>query len=152
MSTFRLWLFSHVGMLIGGSYGLAMGLYKGGATRRLMMNSLLNSCATNGPFLANQCAAISTFHHLWFHHYLFSNVLLWIQQSDWPYKWIRGAHQRTHIRSSCWGSIQNWWKLESKSHIQSSIGRWFIILLIHNLTYWYSSSSNLLGFSNFFGS
>ncbi|GIX62679.1 mitochondrial inner membrane protein [Babesia caballi] len=47
------------GVLLGGSFGLVKGVAKGGATRKLFVNSLLNLCGTYGPGLGNRAACIT---------------------------------------------------------------------------------------------
>eukprot|EP00921_Rhytidocystis_pertsovi_P023640 GHVQ01037887.1.p1 GENE.GHVQ01037887.1~~GHVQ01037887.1.p1 ORF type:complete len:175 (+),score=26.02 GHVQ01037887.1:168-692(+) len=60
--TYSVGLAYGTGTLFGGTYGLAKGLRKGGATPKLFMNSLLNSCTTYGPSLANKAAVITIFY------------------------------------------------------------------------------------------
>ncbi|SJK86580.1 mitochondrial import inner membrane translocase subunit TIM23, putative (TIM23) [Babesia microti strain RI] len=55
------------GLLLGGSYGFFKGVIKGGATRRLYINSILNFCTTFGPKLGNSAACI-TFLYCGFNH------------------------------------------------------------------------------------
>ena len=50
------------GLLLGGGYGLWKGIRKGGSTRKLFANSLLNSCAIYAPPLANRCGIIAMFY------------------------------------------------------------------------------------------
>uniref|UniRef100_A0A0G4I2L1 Mitochondrial import inner membrane translocase subunit TIM23 n=1 Tax=Chromera velia CCMP2878 TaxID=1169474 RepID=A0A0G4I2L1_9ALVE len=64
------------GLAVGGSYGLALGVSKGGATRKLFLNSVLNSCSTHGPGLANQCGVITMF------YVGFNNLVAWIRGED----------------------------------------------------------------------
>ncbi|EDO07424.1 mitochondrial import inner membrane Tim17/Tim22/Tim23/Pmp24 family protein [Babesia bovis T2Bo] len=47
------------GMLLGGSFGFMKGVSKGGATRKLVINSILNTCGTYGPKLGNGAACIT---------------------------------------------------------------------------------------------
>ncbi|KAF8821673.1 putative mitochondrial inner membrane translocase subunit TIM17 [Cardiosporidium cionae] len=63
-------------LCIGGTYGLFNGLRQGGATPKLFVNRVLNSCTTYGPGLANQTAVISLF------YYGFNNILRTVRGSD----------------------------------------------------------------------
>ncbi|KJP84735.1 hypothetical protein AK88_05633 [Plasmodium fragile] len=47
------------GLLLGGSCGLISGVIKGGKTRKLFVNSVLNSTSVIGPSVANQMASIT---------------------------------------------------------------------------------------------
>ncbi|GBE60275.1 mitochondrial inner membrane [Babesia ovata] len=47
------------GMLLGGSFGMIKGIAKGGATKKLFINSLLNLCGTYGPGLGNRAACVT---------------------------------------------------------------------------------------------
>ncbi|KAK1936384.1 putative mitochondrial import inner membrane protein [Babesia divergens] len=47
------------GLLVGGTIGLAKGISKGGATRKLFINSVLNSCGTYGPGVGNRTAGVT---------------------------------------------------------------------------------------------
>lgn len=47
------------GLLTGGFYGGLLGIRQGGATPKLFVNSVLNSCSRYGPALANQSAIIT---------------------------------------------------------------------------------------------
>ncbi|ORM39575.1 Ubiquitin-conjugating enzyme E2 27 [Babesia sp. Xinjiang] len=47
------------GLLLGGSFGLVKGVAKGGATRKLFINSILNTCGTYGPRLGNGAACVT---------------------------------------------------------------------------------------------
>ncbi|KAK2195776.1 bifunctional Ubiquitin-conjugating enzyme-RWD-like/Ubiquitin-conjugating enzyme E2/Ubiquitin-conjugating enzyme [Babesia duncani] len=47
------------GILVGGTVGLAKGVAKGGATRKLRINSILNTCSVFGPGVANRTAAVT---------------------------------------------------------------------------------------------
>eukprot|EP00922_Rhytidocystis_sp_ex-Travisia-forbesii_P038450 GHVS01057274.1.p1 GENE.GHVS01057274.1~~GHVS01057274.1.p1 ORF type:complete len:200 (-),score=26.32 GHVS01057274.1:190-717(-) len=60
--TYSVGLAYGTGTIIGGSYGLIVGLRRGGATRKLFLNSVLNSTTTHGPGLANQAAVITMFY------------------------------------------------------------------------------------------
>merc|ERR1711964_77259 len=63
-------------LLVGGTYGLILGLRQGGATSKLRTNAVLNAVSAKGPMLANQCATITMF-------YVLSNQLVgWARRSD----------------------------------------------------------------------
>ncbi|GFE54239.1 ubiquitin-conjugating protein [Babesia ovis] len=47
------------GVLLGSSFGFVRGVAKGGATRKLMINSILNTCGTYGPKLGNSAACVT---------------------------------------------------------------------------------------------
>lgn len=63
-------------ILLGGAYGLAVGLQKGGATPKLVLNSVLNSCSHYGPALANRAAPITMF------YVGFNGLVSWGRGSD----------------------------------------------------------------------
>eukprot|EP00918_Siedleckia_nematoides_P096625 GHVU01211975.1.p1 GENE.GHVU01211975.1~~GHVU01211975.1.p1 ORF type:complete len:195 (-),score=21.61 GHVU01211975.1:219-803(-) len=46
-------------MIFGSAYGVGVGLRRGGATRKLLINSVINGCTSHGPPLANGFAALS---------------------------------------------------------------------------------------------
>jgi import inner membrane translocase subunit TIM23 len=52
------------------------GLSKGGATGKLRVNAILNSCSTKGPNLANQCAIMTMF------YVGFNNLFSWVRGDD----------------------------------------------------------------------
>eukprot|EP00397_Hematodinium_sp_SG-2012_P051859 GEMP01061014.1.p1 GENE.GEMP01061014.1~~GEMP01061014.1.p1 ORF type:complete len:164 (+),score=31.12 GEMP01061014.1:191-682(+) len=60
--TYSVGLTYGLGMFLGGSYGALLGLQKGGATPKLVLNSVMNSVGSKGPALANQCAIITMFY------------------------------------------------------------------------------------------
>eukprot|EP00386_Alphamonas_edax_P012529 GDKI01039094.1.p1 GENE.GDKI01039094.1~~GDKI01039094.1.p1 ORF type:complete len:170 (-),score=44.81 GDKI01039094.1:29-538(-) len=64
------------GLMIGGGYGFLLGVRKGGATPKLFLNSILNSCATQGPALANQAGVITMF------YVSFNNLISWARGQD----------------------------------------------------------------------
>lgn len=51
------------GLLLGGSCGLVKGIMKGGKTKKLFINSVLNSTSVIGPSVANQMASITMIYH-----------------------------------------------------------------------------------------
>ncbi|SBS85066.1 mitochondrial import inner membrane translocase subunit TIM23, putative (TIM23) [Plasmodium ovale curtisi] len=53
LSQLRKWL------LLGGSCGLINGIMKGGKTKKLFLNSVLNSTSVIGPSVANQMASLT---------------------------------------------------------------------------------------------
>merc|ERR1719482_2325551 len=61
------------GLLLGGTYGLMLGLRKGGATSKLFINSVLNSCGRYGPFVGNQAAIITMY------YVTFNNLVQWLR-------------------------------------------------------------------------
>eukprot|EP01066_Platyproteum_vivax_P006989 Platyproteum_vivax@DN2623_c0_g1_i2.p1 len=61
---------------VGSSYGLMRGVNKGGATSKLFINSILNSCGTYGPPFANQAAIITGFYVAFF------NLVSWARSAD----------------------------------------------------------------------
>ncbi|KAF8822693.1 putative mitochondrial inner membrane translocase subunit TIM17 [Cardiosporidium cionae] len=74
--TYSMGLAYGAGLCIGGTYGLFNGLRQGGATPKLFVNRVLNSCTAYGPGLANQTAVISLF------YYGFNNILRTVRASD----------------------------------------------------------------------
>ena len=74
--TYSLGLSYGLGILAGGSYGVAHGLSKGGATTKLRVNAVLNSCSTKGPALANQAAILTMF------YVGFNNFFGWIRGEE----------------------------------------------------------------------
>ena len=74
--TYSLGLSYGLGILAGGTYGLFHGLSKGGATTKLRVNSVLNSCSTKGPALANQAAIMTMF------YVGFNNFFGWIRGEE----------------------------------------------------------------------
>eukprot|EP00448_Togula_jolla_P008350 CAMPEP_0170609136 /NCGR_PEP_ID=MMETSP0224-20130122/21959_1 /TAXON_ID=285029 /ORGANISM="Togula jolla, Strain CCCM 725" /LENGTH=204 /DNA_ID=CAMNT_0010934413 /DNA_START=60 /DNA_END=675 /DNA_ORIENTATION=- len=65
-----------LGLACGGSYGVLLGLRQGGATSKLFVNSVLNSCSRYGPALGNQSAIITM------HYVAFNNLISWIRGTD----------------------------------------------------------------------
>ncbi|CRG93917.1 mitochondrial import inner membrane translocase subunit TIM23, putative [Plasmodium gallinaceum] len=51
------------GLLLGGSCGLIKGIMKGGKTRKLFLNSVLNSTSVIGPSVANQMASLTMIYY-----------------------------------------------------------------------------------------
>ena len=74
--TYSLGLSYGLGILGGGTYGLFHGLYKGGSTTKLRVNSVLNSCSSKGPGLANQAAIMTMF------YVGFNNFFGWIRGEE----------------------------------------------------------------------
>ena len=74
--TYSLGLSYGLGILAGGTYGLFHGLSKGGATTKLRVNSILNSCSTKGPNLANQAAIMTMF------YVGFNNLFSWVRGEE----------------------------------------------------------------------
>merc|ERR1719424_1199607 len=74
--TYSIGLMYGLGLLSGGSYGILQGLRKGGATNKLFVNSLLNSCSRHGPGMGNQAAIITMF------YVSFNNVISWARGAD----------------------------------------------------------------------
>jgi len=64
------------GLLGGGLYGSMLGIKQGGATPKLFVNSLLNSCSRYGPTLGNQSAIITMY------YVGFTNLISWIRGAD----------------------------------------------------------------------
>merc|ERR1712183_1079450 len=64
------------GMLAGGFYGSLLGLRKGGATPKLMVNSVMNAVSSKGALVANQ-GAIMTLYYC-----ASSQFLGWIRGDD----------------------------------------------------------------------
>merc|ERR1719379_2278885 len=67
--TYSIGLTYGLGLLSGGSFGFLMGIRKGGATTKLFVNSVLNSCSQYGPFLGNQ-SAIITMYYVCFNNFI----------------------------------------------------------------------------------
>lgn len=74
--TYSLGLSYGLGILSGGTYGFFHGLSKGGATSKLRVNAILNSCSTKGPNLANQAAIMTMF------YVGFNNIFSWVRGED----------------------------------------------------------------------
>ncbi len=74
--TFQHYYLHPLGILAGGSYGFVHGLSKGGATTKLRVNSILNSCSTKGPAIANQAAIMTMF------YVGFNNFFGWIRGEE----------------------------------------------------------------------
>ena len=94
-------LISFLGILAGGTYGVFHGLSKGGATSKLRVNAILNSCSTKGPNLANQAAIMTMF------YVAFNNLFSWVRGEEDIYNsaaagTISGALYKS---SSSWKSI-----------------------------------------------
>mmetsp|Transcript_87811 Transcript_87811/g.246682 ORF Transcript_87811/g.246682 Transcript_87811/m.246682 type:complete len:170 (+) Transcript_87811:128-637(+) len=65
-----------IGLFSGGSYGFLLGLRQGGATSKLFVNSVLNSCSRYGPALGNQSAIITMY------YVTFNNLVSWLRGTD----------------------------------------------------------------------
>eukprot|EP00928_Gymnodinium_smaydae_P084616 TRINITY_DN678_c0_g1_i1.p2 TRINITY_DN678_c0_g1~~TRINITY_DN678_c0_g1_i1.p2 ORF type:complete len:171 (+),score=29.20 TRINITY_DN678_c0_g1_i1:88-600(+) len=74
--TYSVGLTYGLGILSGGTYGFFMGLRQGGATSKLLVNSVLNSCSRYGPALGNQSAIITMY------YVTFMNLIGWIRGTD----------------------------------------------------------------------
>jgi import inner membrane translocase subunit TIM23 len=74
--TYSLGLSYGLGILAGGTYGFCHGLYRGGSTTKLRLNSILNSCSSKGPALANQAAIMTMF------YVGFNNFFGWIRGEE----------------------------------------------------------------------
>merc|ERR1719281_1412944 len=74
--TYSVGLTYGLGLLSGGSYGLLLGLRQGGATSKLFLNSVLNSCSRYGPALGNQSAIITMY------YVTFTNLFSWVRGAD----------------------------------------------------------------------
>merc|ERR1719424_2677439 len=74
--TYSIGLMYGLGLLSGGSYGLALGLRQGGATKKLFVNSVLNSCSRYGPGMGNQAAIITMY------YVSFNNLISWVRGAD----------------------------------------------------------------------
>lgn len=74
--TYSLGLSYGLGILAGGTYGVFHGLSRGGATTKLRVNSILNSCSTKGPGLANQAAIMTMF------YVGFNNFFGWVRGEE----------------------------------------------------------------------
>ena len=78
--TYSIGLTYGAGLLTGGFYGGLLGIRQGGATPKLFLNSVLNSCSRYGPALANQSAIITMYYVPWrtFGHFLeFLDSICW---------------------------------------------------------------------------
>merc|ERR1712187_513252 len=60
--TYSVGLTYGLGLFAGGTYGALMGLRQGGATSKLFINSVLNSCSRYGPAAGNQSAIITMYY------------------------------------------------------------------------------------------
>merc|ERR1712113_577736 len=74
--TYSIGLTYGLGLLSGGTYGALLGLRQGGATSKLFVNSVLNSCSRYGPYLGNQSAIITMY------YVTFTNLISWIRGAD----------------------------------------------------------------------
>uniref|UniRef100_A0A7S1AL32 Mitochondrial import inner membrane translocase subunit TIM22 n=1 Tax=Noctiluca scintillans TaxID=2966 RepID=A0A7S1AL32_NOCSC len=74
--TYSVGLTYGLGGLCGGFYGLLLGVSKGGATWKLMSNSILNSCGRYGAFLGNQSAIITMY------YVPFTNLIGFVRGAD----------------------------------------------------------------------
>ena len=50
------------GLFLGGTWGFLEGVRRGGETRKLWVNSVVNGCTTRGPLVANQFGIITLFY------------------------------------------------------------------------------------------
>eukprot|EP00929_Paragymnodinium_shiwhaense_P117660 TRINITY_DN8858_c0_g1_i1.p2 TRINITY_DN8858_c0_g1~~TRINITY_DN8858_c0_g1_i1.p2 ORF type:complete len:173 (+),score=43.43 TRINITY_DN8858_c0_g1_i1:86-604(+) len=64
------------GLAMGGFYGTLLGLRKGGATTKLLVNSVMNSAGRYGPVLANQNGIITMY------YVGFSQLIGWARGAD----------------------------------------------------------------------
>eukprot|EP00440_Ansanella_granifera_P056254 gb/GFBE01060971.1/.p1 GENE.gb/GFBE01060971.1/~~gb/GFBE01060971.1/.p1 ORF type:complete len:170 (+),score=30.23 gb/GFBE01060971.1/:1-510(+) len=64
------------GLLSGGFYGGLLGIKQGGATPKLFVNSVLNSCSRYGPALGNQSAIITMY------YVCFNNIISFVRGAD----------------------------------------------------------------------
>ncbi|VWU51127.1 mitochondrial import inner membrane translocase subunit TIM23, putative [Hepatocystis sp. ex Piliocolobus tephrosceles] len=64
------------GLLLGGSVGLVNGIMKGGKTKKLFINSVLNSTSVIGPNVANQMASLTMI------FYAFNNIVRLFTKND----------------------------------------------------------------------
>mmetsp|Transcript_22130 Transcript_22130/g.33120 ORF Transcript_22130/g.33120 Transcript_22130/m.33120 type:complete len:169 (+) Transcript_22130:3-509(+) len=74
--TYSVGLTYGLGLMCGGTYGALLGLRQGGATSKLFVNSVLNSCSRYGPALGNQSAIITMY------YVSFNNLISWIRGTD----------------------------------------------------------------------
>merc|ERR1712039_552941 len=74
--TYSVGLTYGLGLMCGGTYGALMGLRQGGATSKLFVNSVLNSCSRYGPYLGNQSAIITMY------YVGFTNLISWLRGAD----------------------------------------------------------------------
>eukprot|EP00933_Yihiella_yeosuensis_P065939 TRINITY_DN69961_c0_g1_i1.p1 TRINITY_DN69961_c0_g1~~TRINITY_DN69961_c0_g1_i1.p1 ORF type:complete len:170 (-),score=36.20 TRINITY_DN69961_c0_g1_i1:170-679(-) len=74
--TYSVGLIYGLGLFSGGIYGGLLGVRQGGATTKLFVNSVLNSCSRYGPALANQSAIITMY------YVCFSNIIGWVRGAD----------------------------------------------------------------------
>merc|ERR1719502_1819213 len=74
--TYSIGLMYGLGLLSGGSYGFLLGVRQGGATSKLFVNSVLNSCSRYGPGMGNQAAIITMY------YVSFNNLISWIRGAD----------------------------------------------------------------------
>lgn len=74
--TYSIGLTYGAGLLTGGFYGGLLGIRQGGATPKLFLNSVLNSCSRYGPALANQSAIITMYYVPWWKTTLWLVMLL----------------------------------------------------------------------------
>ncbi|CAD52682.1 mitochondrial import inner membrane translocase subunit TIM23, putative [Plasmodium reichenowi] len=64
------------GLLLGGGCGLINGIMKGGKTKKLFLNSVLNSTSVIGPSVANQMASLTMI------FYALNNMVKLITKND----------------------------------------------------------------------
>lgn len=69
-------LFICLGLLLGGGCGLINGIMKGGKTKKLFLNSVLNSTSVIGPSVANQMASLTMI------FYALNNMVKLITKND----------------------------------------------------------------------
>ncbi|CAE8584478.1 unnamed protein product, partial [Polarella glacialis] len=74
--TYSVGLTYGAGLLGGGFYGGLLGVRQGGATTKLFVNSVLNSCSRYGPALGNQSAIITMY------YVCFNNIISWVRGAD----------------------------------------------------------------------
>mmetsp|Transcript_14998 Transcript_14998/g.24506 ORF Transcript_14998/g.24506 Transcript_14998/m.24506 type:complete len:171 (+) Transcript_14998:75-587(+) len=74
--TYSIGLMYGGGLALGGFYGCLLGIRQGGATSKLFVNSVLNSCSRFGPGTGNQAAIITMY------YVSFNNLISWVRGSD----------------------------------------------------------------------
>eukprot|EP00916_Digyalum_oweni_P022812 GHVL01037777.1.p1 GENE.GHVL01037777.1~~GHVL01037777.1.p1 ORF type:complete len:141 (+),score=14.00 GHVL01037777.1:49-471(+) len=70
---------------LGSTYGAMMGIRKGGATTKLMVNSTVNAISVHGPPLANSAAVITGY------YVLFVNIASMLRGTDDTYNSLLGG-------------------------------------------------------------
>lgn len=98
------------GILLGGAYGLGVGINKGGETARLRVNALLNGCSTHAPRLASEFGALSLF------YCCFNNLLITARGDSEIHAPIAGG------LAGCLYKSRGSWRVFSTYGIASSLG------------------------------